>query len=366
MDIFCLMDHEHQIKTNYGNSCVPLHFHKTNGEVDQAIDQLMALVGNVNRPLIARQMILTALKAGMEDDGGNDLKQMSAALKELRYTAKAFSPYRHIRKVSVFGSARLQPETDLYAMARRFGEQMVAAGYMVITGGGPGVMQAVNEGAGPENSFGVNIKLPFEQKPNPILDGNPRHITYKYFFTRKVAFLKEADAVVLFPGGFGTLDEAMETLTLVQTGKRNPMPVIFLDVPGGNYWARWERFIREEIQAPGFADPIDNRLFDMIDNVDQAVERIVHFYRCYHSIRYVRDHLIIRLRHQLNTDQVHSLNADYRQCLLPGGSITSSQALPEERDEPDLLNLPRLCLDFNKKDFAQLKALIEAINNFFE
>jgi uncharacterized protein (TIGR00730 family) len=346
-------------------SCIPLHFHKTNGEVDRAIDQLISLVDSVRRPQITRQMILTCLKAGMEDDGGNDLKQMSAALKELRYTAKAFRPYHDIKKISVFGSARLDADTDLYRLARRFGQQMVQAGYMVITGGGPGIMQAVNEGAGPEHSFGVNIKLPFEQKPNHILDGNPRHITYKYFFTRKVAFLKEADAVVLFPGGFGTQDEAMETLTLVQTGKHAPMPVIFIDEPGGTYWARWKAFVRDEIQARGFADKIDDYLFNMVDNVDQAVKHIVDFYRCYHSMRYVDTCLILRLKHPLTDEQIRRLNDEFGRCLLPGGTIARTQALPEEVDEPHYMGLPRLKIDFNKKDFGHLKALVDRINGFF-
>ncbi|MCP5045731.1 MAG: LOG family protein, partial [bacterium] len=214
-----------------------LHFTRTNGPVDETVDGLMEIAGNIHRPEIVREMILAALKAGQEDDEKADLKLMNTTLKEMRFTAKIFGPYRAVKKVTVFGSARTQPGEVVYDMARRFGEKLAAAGYMVITGGGPGIMQAVNEGAGPENSFGVSIRLPFEQKSNPVLEGNPRNIMYKYFFNRKVAFLKEADAVALFPGGFGTLDEAMETLTLVQTGKRNPAPLILLDEPQGTYWA---------------------------------------------------------------------------------------------------------------------------------
>jgi uncharacterized protein (TIGR00730 family) len=196
-----------------------LHFTRTNGPVDQRIDELMALVGDIEHPEIVREMILAALKAGEEKAYVADLKLMNSSLKEMRFTAKVFGPYRGIKKVTVFGSARTPPHERTYQMARQLGEQLAEAGYMVITGGGPGIMQAVNEGAGPEHSFGVNIRLPFEQKSNPILKESPRSITYKYFFNRKVAFLKEADAVALFPGGFGTLDEAMEALTLVQTGK---------------------------------------------------------------------------------------------------------------------------------------------------
>jgi hypothetical protein len=203
-----------------------LHFTRTNGEADEAIERLMDLIEGVRHRDIVREMILAALKAGQEHDARADLKLMNATLKEMRFTGKIFGPYREVRKVTVFGSARVRSEESLYGMARLFGQKLAEAGYMVITGGGPGLMEAVNEGAGSEHSFGVNIRLPFEQRANAVLENHPRLITYKYFFNRKVAFLKEASAVVLFPGGFGTLDEAMETLTLLQNGKHDPIPVL--------------------------------------------------------------------------------------------------------------------------------------------
>ena len=216
-----------------------IHFRKDNGPVDEVIQHLMDLVGDIGRPEIVREMILASLKAGQEDDGRVDLKLMNTSLKEMRFTAKAFSPFRHIKKVAVFGSARTRPDEAAYKMASSLGQQLAESGYMVITGGGPGVMQAVHEGAGPEYSFGVNIRLPFDQKANPVIEGDPKNISYKYFFNRKLAFLKESDAIALMPGGFGTLDEVMETLTLVQTGKRNPVPIILVDAPGGEYWKNW-------------------------------------------------------------------------------------------------------------------------------
>jgi uncharacterized protein (TIGR00730 family) len=209
-----------------------LSFDQKNTRVDEAITHLLdTMGGDILRPRVVRDMIIAALKAGHEDDGRVDLKLMCTTLKEMRYTSKIFSSYRKLKKVSVFGSARTQPDRKLYRMAVDLGANLAAHGYMVITGGGPGIMQAVNEGAGPDKSFGVSIRLPFEQKSNDILDGDPKNIMYKYFFNRKVAFLKESDAIVLFPGGFGTLDEGMETMTLLQTGKRNPMPLIFIDTP---------------------------------------------------------------------------------------------------------------------------------------
>ncbi len=244
---------------------IDLHFTRTNGAADKAIDELLELVGDISHPELVREMILAALKAGQEKNDKGHMKLMNTTLKEMRFTGKMFSPYSHIRKVTVFGSARTEKDEPIYEIAHNFGKKLVESGYMVITGGGPGIMQAANEGAGPEHSFGANIQLPFEQKPNPVLIGNPRLITYKYFFNRKVAFLKEADAVALFPGGFGTLDEAMETLTLLQTGKHDPLPLVLVDEPGGTYWNRWLRFLKEELMSPDYIDDYDFNLFECVD-----------------------------------------------------------------------------------------------------
>jgi uncharacterized protein (TIGR00730 family) len=340
-----------------------LHFTRTNGPADEAIDGLMELVEGIHRPNIVREMILSALKAGQEDDEKADLKLMNSTLKEMRFTSKVFGPYRDIKKVTVFGSARTLPEESTYRMAFSFGRKLVKAGYMVITGGGPGIMQAVNEGAGPDHSFGVNIRLPFEQKPNPVLKGNPRHIMYKYFFNRKVAFLKEADAVALFPGGFGTLDEAMETLTLVQTGKRDPMPLILIDEPEGTYWFRWLKFMEKSLMAHGYISETDFNLFERVDTVDEAVAKIDHFYRRYHSLRYVDGKLVMRLTSDLDTNMVQELRDGFRDILAPQGKMFLSGPLPEEADEPEIAHLPRLIIDFDRQDFGRLRKLIDTIND---
>src|SRR5512136_622239 len=271
-----------------------LYFTKNNGPVDEIIERLMETAEGIRRPKDVREMIIASLKAGQDDDESvADLKVMNTTLKEMRFTSKVFSSYRNVRKVTVFGSARIQPGDPVYEMAKLFGKKLAETGYMVITGGGSGIMQAVNEGAGPEHSFGMNIRLPFEQKPNPVIEGNPRLIMFKYFFNRKVAFLKEADAVALFPGGFGTLDEAMETLTLVQTGKRNPMPLMLVDEPGGTYWPKWIRFFQDELRASGYISDSDFSLFERFDSVEAAVRHINRFYSRYHSLRYVHGQLVI-------------------------------------------------------------------------
>jgi uncharacterized protein (TIGR00730 family) len=341
-----------------------LHFTKTNGPTDEAIDQLMKIAEGIRRPDYVREMIIASLLAGQEDDESADLKLMNTTLKEMRFTSKVFGPYRNVRKVTVFGSARTKPHEPIYEMAKLFGRRLAEAGSMVITGGGGGIMQAVNEGAGSEHSFGVNIRLPFEQRANPVLEGNPRLITYKYFFNRKVAFLKEADAIALFPGGFGTLDEAMETLTLVQTGKRNPLPLVLVDEPGGTYWTKWIKFCEDELLAHGYVSESDFDIFKRVDSVEAAIETISRFYRRYHSMRYVNGKLVVRLTSALAPQQIQKIRERFSDILLPKGDITASGALPEESDDTKIAHLPRLIIDFNRQDFGRLRGLIDAINEF--
>ncbi len=341
-----------------------LYFSRTNGPADESIDRLIELVGGIHYPEIIREMILASLKAGQEAEEKADLKLMNSTLKEMRFTTKVFGPYRNKRKITVFGSARTRPEEPVYYMARVFGQKLVEAGYMVITGGGGGIMEAVNEGAGSEHSFGVNIRLPFEQQPNPTVNGNPRLITYKYFFNRKVAFLKEASAVALFPGGFGTLDEVMETLTLIQTGKHDLIPLVLIDEPGGTYWSRWMQFFEKELLAEGYITASDFYLFERVNSVESAVERINRFYRRFHSQRVVDKKMVIRLTSRISEDAVRELNERFSEILVPGGRISLSCSLPIEEDEPELSDLPRLIIDFNRKDFGLLRKLIDIVNDY--
>ena len=339
-----------------------LHFKANNGRIEQVIAHLIDMAGGIRRPGVVREMILASMKAGQEDDGGVDLKLMTTSLKEMRYTAKIFRNYRNIKKVTVFGSARTRHSEPIYKMAHLLGKKLSQSGYMVITGGGPGIMQAVNEGAGPDRSFGVNILLPFEQKLNPTLDGDPKSISYKYFFNRKVAFLKESDAAVILPGGFGTLDEAMETLTLVQTGKRNPLPILLLDAPDGSYWSDWIRFIKRQLLKNSYIGRFDLKLFESVDAVDEAVESINRFYRRYHSLRYVGDKLLIRLKSPVEETVIEDLKRRFSDILSSGGNIYLSGSFPEEMNEPDIRHLTRLVVDFNRADFGRLREFIEAVN----
>jgi uncharacterized protein (TIGR00730 family) len=359
------LDTEKQLNISQNNSRRKLNFTRTNNVVDKAIDDLMDMVGGIDQSKIVRELIVAALKVGQENVARADLKLMNSTLKEMRFTSKIFSLYRNRRKVTVFGSARSSNDDPSYVMGKEMGRRLAQEGYMVITGGGLGIMHAVHEGAGAEHSFGVNIRLPFEQKPNPVLAGNHRSITYKYFFNRKIAFLKEADAVVLFPGGFGTQDECMETLTLIQTGKRDPIPVFMVNPPGSNYWKNWLNFIEKQLAGPGFIDYEDLNLFQLTESVEEVVERIHRFYRRFHSLRYVGKILVIRMLEKLPDNGLEAIKNEFSDMLHPGGNIWHSVVLPEEEDEPELKNLPRLLVDFNRIRFGRLRSLIDALNEDF-
>jgi uncharacterized protein (TIGR00730 family) len=337
-------------------------YDEKNTLLDEAITQLLEISGGVRRPHLVRDMILAALKAGREDDGQSDLKLMNTTLKEMRYTSKIFSSYRKFKKVTVFGSARTQFGQIPYRMAYDLGKKLSEQGYMVITGGGPGIMQAVNEGAGPARSFGVRIRLPFEQNANVTFDANPKNIMYKYFFNRKVAFLKESDAIAIFPGGFGTLDEGLETLTLLQTGKRNPLPLIFIEEPGGAYWHRFFDFCMDHLLKSEYISASDFHLFETVDSIDSAVEKIDRFYYRYHSLRYLRNKLLLRLNTEVGSSKIEELKAKFADMLTKDGDIRLSGSFPEEIEEPEISHLPRLVIDFNRKNYGRLKALIDAIN----
>jgi hypothetical protein len=291
-----------------------------------------------------------------------DLKIILRALKELRYAFKVFKPFRLRRKVTMFGSARTPPDQLIYRMGVEFGRQMAASGWMVVTGGGPGIMEAGHEGAGREMSFGLNIMLPFEQEANPVILKDEKLINFKYFFTRKLLFVKEVHAIVFFPGGFGTLDEGFETLTLVQTGKRDLMPIVCVDEPGGTYWKEWQEFIAEQLLNRRLISPADLSLFRCVESVEEAVAEVLRFYSVYHSMRYVRRKLVLRLNREPGVELIARLNDEFRD-IVESGTIARSSALPLESDDPHLADLPRLVFQFNRKDIGRLRQMVDVINS---
>jgi uncharacterized protein (TIGR00730 family) len=272
-----------------------------------------------------------------------------------------FTPYRSRRKVTVFGSARTRPDEPAYRQAVAFGAAMARHSWLVVTGAASGIMEAGHVGAGRENSMGLNIMLPFEQYANPIIAGDTKLVHMKYFFTRKLMFVKECDAVCLLPGGFGTLDEGLEVLTLLQTGKRDMVPVVFLDAPGGIFWSEFQQFVIRRLLGGGMISPDDLSLYMLTDNVEAAVEEILGFFKVYHSMRYVKNKLVLRLREPISSGLLGAIGAEF-QDILNGGEFVLGAPLGEEKDEPELASLPRLVFRFNRRSLGRLRQLIDAIN----
>ena len=322
--------------------------------------------GRVTRSPVTKEQLVAEMHETVDKllrDGASrgDIKILHRALKELRYAFKVFAPFRGRRKVTVFGSARCPADCPTYRPAVLFGRAMAEHGWMVVTGASTGIMEAGHAGAGREASLGVNSLLPFEQNANYIIAGDHKLVHLKYFFTRKLIFVKESHAVALFPGGFGTLDEAFEVLTLVQTGKRDLNPLVFVDEPGGDYWHEWERYVRHCLLDRKYISPQDLHLFRVTDDVNEAVQEILRFYTVYHSMRYVGDKLVLRLQQPIPDELLEQLNERYKDILV-SGTIEQTGPLPEESDDPYLSHLTRLVLHFNRRDFGRLRQLIDEVN----
>ncbi|MGF1657045.1 MAG: LOG family protein [Verrucomicrobiales bacterium] len=338
-----------------------LRFSTGDPEFDERIRSLVKDWGcDASAPLV-EEMIMTALRMGKDSLPESELKLYNRALKELRQAARVFSGYQDRKKISVFGSARTPLDAPESQAAIAFSQRMLEHGYMTITGGGDGIMGAAQKGAGREESFGLNIKLPFEQSANETIDGDAKLINFNYFFTRKLNFVKESDAIALFPGGYGTMDEGFEVLTLIQTGKARMMPIILMDRPGGTYWKTWVHFIEHHLLRLKLISPTDLALYRNCASVEEAVEEVLTFYKVYHSSRYVQDQMSIRLNAPLTTAAVNALNKDFAD-ILAEGKIQAGQALPPESTEPGLMKLPRLILTPKRREFGRMRQLIDAIN----
>jgi hypothetical protein len=316
--------------------------------------------GGFNAECVA-DIVENALKLLTDVEDSGDVRVIQTALRELRYAFKLFAPYAHVRKVTMFGSARTLPTRPEYQQAVEFGRKIAAAGFMVITGAGPGVMQAGHEGAGPEKSFGVNIRLPWEQSANPVIREDKKLVTFKYFFTRKLIFIRHSDAIVLFPGGFGTMDEGYEALTLMQTGKSQLMPLVLIDRPGGAYWKTWDRHMREHLLRNELISPDDLNLYQITDDTDEAVKIITRFYRNFHSSRFVKDLFVIRLKHAPSDSAIEAMNEDFADINL-GPPIKRIEPLPDEVAAEDHVDLPRIAFNFNRRDYGRLRQLIDVLN----
>jgi hypothetical protein len=339
------------------------HENKLN-PLDHNIEQLIEAAGISDQRQLFKEMI--SMIVGLASDGTNqgDLKQFKRVMREIKDANQVFAPYRGIKKISVFGSARTQPTSPTYKAAHRFGQLMQEAGYMVITGGGEGIMGAAQAGAGRKHGFALNIELPFEQEPNETIRGDTKLFTFKYFFTRKLNFVKHSDAIALFPGGFGTMDEAFESFTLMQTGKTNIIPLIMVDASRGNFWKTFEKYMREHLLGDGLISEEDFTLFKVTDDLEFARREVVNFYYNFHSYRYIGDVMLVRMQRQIPGGALVRLNEDFHDILRPETLITTCAPYPEEANEPELASLARLCVPFNRRNLGRLRALLDRLNQF--
>ena len=329
-------------------------------QLDDTIEGLITLAGETDSKDVYFEIMATVMKLIQDKTDRADLKMLNSTFKELRYSMKIFHEYRDIPKVTVFGSARTKPDDPGYKQAKLFSHAIAQKGWMVISGAGPGIMQAATEGAGRDKAFGVNIRLPFEQKANVVIDGDKKLINFKYFFTRKLFFLREAKAIVLLPGGFGTLDEGYESLTLLQTGKTNPIPIILLEGEGSDFWSEWVDFFHKHMIPRKLISEQDVNLFLKTSKVHEAVDEIINFYSNYQSIRYVRDLLIVRLK-KVTDKMIDCANKEFADLLIDG-KFESCKPMPEEANEPELSNLARIKFRFKRSNFARLRVFINMLN----
>jgi len=327
----------------------------------QHITELIARKGGGHNEAAVADIIENGLKLLTDVEDSGDVRVIQTALRELRYAFKLFAPYANKRKVTIFGSARTEPSKREYQQALDFGQKIVKADWMVITGAGPGIMQAGHEGAGVENSFGVNIRLPWEQSANPVIAQDKKLVTFKYFFTRKLIFIRHSDAIALFPGGFGTMDEGYEAITLMQTGKSQLMPLVLVDKPGGTYWKTWDKNIREHLLRDQLISADDLNLYQITDSTDEAVRIITRFYRNFHSSRFVRDLLIIRLKHAPSPTALEAMNEDFED-IIAGDPIKVIPPTEEEIEDGNFLELPRIGFGFNRRDYGRLRQLVDVLN----
>ncbi|MEM9280633.1 MAG: TIGR00730 family Rossman fold protein [Verrucomicrobiota bacterium] len=331
-------------------------------EIDQRVHELVEDWNCGDKSDLIEELIVTSLGIGHDEIGPAELKLMNRSLKEMREANRLFEPYGDHRKVVVYGSARTEPDRPEAIAAEEFSKRMLSHGFMTITGAGDGIMGAAQRGAGRMNSFGLNIRLPFEQSANETILGDEKLITFNYFFTRKLTFAKESDAVALFPGGFGTMDECFEALTLMQTGKATIYPIVMIDAPGGTYWKTFVTFLKEHLLRQELISPEDIDFIKATDDLDEAVEEIVRFYRVFHSYRYVDDKMVIRLNQRISDLELEQINEDF-QDLAASGRITQAIALAEESNETAIIDLPRLVFSPDRRRYGRLRRLIDRINS---
>jgi len=328
--------------------------------LDKIVEELSRTYCDPENRDLMNQILITTMKLALENHNRADLKLVNISFKQLRYALKIFSHYRDVRKVAVFGSARTTSDQAEYRLAEEFSRKIVKHGFDIITGAGGGIMEAGNKGAGAEHSFGVNIKLPFEQKANQYCTDKDKLINFKHFFVRKLFFI---NATVLFPGGFGTLDEGLENFTLFQTGKSAPRPIVLMQTKENRYWDEWFTFVKKALVKKNYISPDELNLFYKTDSTDKAVQHIVNYYKNYHSIRYVKKKTVFRLNRELPVKFLNEVGKEFKD-IIKDGIIEPCALIAEEKLKGEHLDLPRIIMKFNKRDYGRLNMLIHRLNEY--
>lgn len=344
------------------NDTLSLHFQSQGLDLAQQVDAQLQLVApeSPNRPLY-REMLLTVLRMAHDDFDRWNAKITLQAIRELEKTFRVLEPFKGRRKVTVFGSARTPVEHPLYALAREMGATLARSNMMVITGGGAGIMAAAHEGAGLEHSLGFNITLPFEQRANPTISGSANLLAFHFFFTRKLFFIKEADALVMCPGGFGTLDEALEVLTLIQTGKTPLVPIVLLDMPGGTFWQGALNFVRDQLESSQYILPNDLKLMRFAHSAEEALAEINQFYSNFHSSRWLNKTFVIRMQRPLNAAALEHIQKAFADICL-SDCFHQDRFNDLEHDDPAHHHLARLSFTFSGRNQGRLRELVDFIN----
>jgi hypothetical protein len=332
-------------------------------KVDAAVQQLLDVLAPANDRDVFSELLTSVARLARDDTDRGDLKIVNGTVREMRNSFATFAPFRGDRKASVFGSARTRPDEPAFHQAVELGRALAATGWMVITGGGPGIMNAAVSGAGRQNAFAVTIRLPFEPTAASTLVDDDHLVRFRYFFTRKLTFMKESSAYVVFPGGFGTLDETFELLTLIQTGKETPAPIVLIDPGDETYWVTWMDFVRDELVTAGLVYPADLELVHLTSSIEEAVTYIDDFYRTYHSMRYVDGRMVVRLTHEIDDAALATINEEFAD-IVAGGTIERCQAFPAEVDDRDHVELPRLVFTFDQRHFARLHRFARRLSDF--
>ena len=331
--------------------------------LNEEIEKLVVEFGGKTEPGYVTQMIKSALEISKSDVSSLDAKIAASALREMQQAFKMMAPFRDRKKVTIFGSARTSKGDPLFDRTAQISREFAERGWMVVTGAGPGIMEAGMVGAGRENSIGVSIRLPFETAANEVIQGDTKFVSMRYFFTRKLMLVKESHAFICMPGGFGTLDEMFELLTLIQTGKGLPVPLLLMDLEDDPFWESISQLIQDQLLPRGLISSDDLAFFDVCHSPSDAWKIVETFYSNYRSMRFFGETLVLRLNREVSDGLISSLGDHFGMLCVDGG-FSRVDARAEEIRDLDDLDAHRIAFKFARRHYGHLRMLINHLNQF--